>query len=119
MQPRFVEVNFGSLTIKFYPLSIGQLMELDEEMKAMFAASQGANPFEPDRYRKLVKVWTASASRGDPNITEDRIKEVVDLGNIIQVNRAVLGQTGLLAPPGTEPSSDPTSPQIGGDSSPA
>jgi hypothetical protein len=119
MASRYCEIDFGHVRVKFYPLTIGQLQELDDEMKAMMGVAKGDNPFEPTRFKKLEKIYTASAKRGDPSITEDVIRSIVDLSNIVEVNRAVLGQTGLLAAPGAESSSNPTKPLTGADSTPA
>lgn len=114
---KYFEIEFGSTKIKFFPLTIGQIQELEEEMKAM--GERGTNPFDPIRFAKMARLYTASARRGDPNVTEEMVKSVVDLSNIVEINRAVMGQFG--PPTVTDPAAAgeapiPTSPLNGGSS---
>lgn len=113
---KFCEVDFGSTRIKFYPLTIGQMQDLEEEMKAITGMKKGDDPFRKDRFEKLVRVFTESAKRGDPTVTEAQVKAVVDMENLAEVTRAVLGQTGMVKVAAEGSESTPTSPQIGGDS---
>ena len=110
-----VRIKFLSRTVVFYPLTIGQIQDHPEEIKTLTKAIKNPeDAFDPKRFGVLIKLHTMSAQRGDPSITEDDIRKIVDMGNIAEVNAAVLGQSGLLAEEGASPSSDPTSPPIGG-----
>ena len=114
MHIRGVTVKFLSRTVTFYPLTIGQIQSLGEELKALLGVANGADAFEGDRFAKLVRIYTASAKRGDPTITEEIVNEIVDMGNIQHVNAAVLGQSGLLADGDEADSTRPTNPPTGG-----
>jgi hypothetical protein len=125
MSDKFFEAKFGSLSIKFYALTIGQIQDLEEEMKAMMRIEKGANPFEPTRFAKMAKVYTASARRGDSNITIEQVTSVVDLDNMLLINDAVMGRIGKDRPSAAERAEAqgdleslpvPTSPLNGGSS---
>jgi len=111
---KFTEIAFGSRRVKFYALSIGTMCDLEDEIKALTGLKSGDDPFDKVRFAKLVRVFAASAQRGDPSVTEDDIRAVVDLGNMLEVSQAVLGQAGLQS---DGEAAVPTSPQIGGESS--
>ena len=112
MASKGLQVDFGSRKVTFYPLTIGQIQELEDEMKVLMGVGKDEFVFSPDRFAKLQRIYTASAKRGDPTITEDDIKLVVDLSNVALVNKCVLGQTfGEIAEAGD---GVPTSPQTGG-----
>ena len=99
----------------FYPLTIGMIQDHPEEIKALTRAIKNPeDAFDPKRFGVLIKLHTLSAQRGDPSITEDEVRKLVDMGNVAEVNAAVLGQSGLLAEEGASSSSDPTSPPTGG-----
>jgi hypothetical protein len=109
-----VEIRFGARSITFYPLTIGQIEELADEIAALRAPEQmDGNLFDVERFRKLVRIFTKSAKRGDPSITEEDIRAVVDVENIHEVTMAVMGQSRFrqISP---EEAGAPTSPQIGG-----
>jgi len=95
MQPKYLEVDFGSRKVKFYALDIGQIQEYEEELKVLMGVGKSPDEFvfSSDRFAKMQRIYTASARRGDPTITEDDIKKIVDLSNLALVNKAVLGQT--------------------------
>jgi hypothetical protein len=95
----FIEIEKGSLHVKFYPLSIAELEVLEEEMKVLVGATRYDFIFTPERFKKMLVVYHASAKRGDPTITEDQVKSVVDMFNMRHINSAVLGTYGQDAPP--------------------
>jgi hypothetical protein len=120
MASKYVEVDFGPLKVKFFALTLGQLQELEEEMQAMSGVAKGANPFDPARFAKLVRIYTASAKRGDPSVTEEQVRQIVDLDNLAEVNAAVLGQIGMHPTASNGGASvDPTRPLTGAVSTPA
>jgi len=113
--PKFREIE----GIRFYPLTIGQIQDYPEEMQALMGVTKGENPFDPERFAKLTKLYAASASRG-AEITIEQIRNVVDMDTIAKVNRAVLGNfndpTDANLPVGEEPT--PMRPQSGASSTP-
>jgi hypothetical protein len=117
--PRYVEVEFGATRIKFYPLTLLQIQDLQDELSAVTEIRRGANPFDPLVFAKLVRLYTASAKRGSEAITEAQVGALIDLDTMPLVNRAVLGvMTAADAPQGGPPLV-PTSPQTGGAPTPA
>jgi hypothetical protein len=123
MKDKEYTVSFGSISVTFYPLLVQHIRTMPEEMKALVGVKRGDDPFEPDRFAKLLKLWVVSARRGNPSVTEEQVEAVVDIRNLLFVNRAMLGQDPEEPLPKTVngsgaevADSTPTSPQIGGDS---
>lgn len=109
-----IEIKFLSRTVTFYPLTLRQIQDLSEEMKVLRDIDTD-NAFDPKRFAQLIKIFTASAQRGDKNLTEADIAELVDLENMADVTAAVLGQSGFK-PISAEDAAAPMSPRIGGTS---
>lgn len=127
MKDKNYSVEFGSYKVTFYPLLAKHIRTMPEEMQALVGVRKGDDPWQPERYAKLLKLWLASARRGDPNVTEEAVETVVDMRNLLCVNRALLGQdweeelSSSAKSNGVDtaaevPESAPTSPLIGGDS---
>jgi hypothetical protein len=111
-----VEVKFLSRTITFYPLTLRQIQELSEEMKVLRDIDVN-DAFSAERFGTLVKIFTASAQRGDKSLTESDISDLVDMGNVAEVTAAVLGQSGFRNI-SAEDAAAPMSPRTGGESTP-
>lgn len=117
-----LELTMGSITVKFYPLTLAIMQELEDELSVITSPrKEGENYFSKERIAKMMRVYVASAKRGDPAITEDDVKRVVDIQNVIELNLAVLGRTkkevaeaAANAPEGA--AQIPTSPLTGGES---
>ena len=109
-------VEFLGRSIVFFPLTIGQIQELGEELKAMIGVSKGADPFDPKHFEKLITVYLASARRGNASITREEIKGIVDLANMRSVNSAVMGASGLeeVSSEGGATQANPTKTLTGG-----
>lgn len=84
-------VKFGAKTITFYPLNVKHIRNHPDEVAALMTRGEGG-PFAPERFTKLLKLYTLSAQRGDASITDDDVESVVDMGNIKKMNKIVLGQ---------------------------
>src|SRR5258708_187190 len=84
-------VKFGAKTITFYPLNVKHVRNHPDEVAALMTRGEGG-PFAPERFTKLLKLYTLSAQRGDTSITEDDVESIIDLGNIAKMNKIILGQ---------------------------
>lgn len=113
-----LEVDFGPRKVTFYPLNIGQIQEYEEELKILMGVTKLDDDFvfSPVRFKKMCRLYTASAQRGDPTITEKDIEALVDLANLNQINKAVLGQTFGEQPLPEGDDGVPTRPLIGANS---
>ena len=106
----YVEVDFGVTKIKFWPLDLLQLQELQEDINLV---KQGSSMFAPDVLSRLIRLFAASAKRGNEQVTEQQVARLIDADTLGKVLRAVLG----ALPEGEgETTLVPTSPQIGGGS---
>lgn len=115
----FLEITVGTHTIKFYPLTLAQMQELEDELKVLRTREPGEEYFSKERIDKMMKVYIASAQRGDASVTDADIRKVVDIENVADLNMAVLGRkkdlTTATTIEGSKPSG-PMSPQTGGES---
>jgi hypothetical protein len=117
--PRFREID----GIRYCALTIEQVQDNPDLMQALFERGQDA--FSKERFDKLVQLFLMSAKRNNDIITEETIRKTVDMANIADVIRAVLGQPPLpdgpaatLLPSVPSVPAVPTSPQTGGASIP-
>jgi hypothetical protein len=113
-------VKFGSRTIIFCPLTVKHIRTMPDEITALTTVTKSENPFSPERFAKLLKLYTASAQRTDPNVTESDVENIVDFRNIYKINKALLGQDWRSEPKAgngadKESVQTPTSPPTGGE----
>jgi hypothetical protein len=109
-----VTIKFNTRQVTFYPLTLDLLQSMEGEMDA-FSAVTKDSAFNSDRLNKMLRVFTASAQLGDPTITENDVRKVVNTTNMLVLARLMFGQNV------EDPVADdgvPTSPQIGGSSTP-
>lgn len=110
-------ITFKSRTITFHPLTVKHIRNMPDEMSALM--TRGGSPFDPERFSKLLKLYTVSAQRGDTSITEEDVETIVDLSNISKINRVILGQNPdeeVVVSNSEETAPRPISPLIGGES---
>ena len=109
------EVKFGGKAVTFFPLSLQQLKELAADIEVFARLTQhGANSAE--QFAAVSRVFLASAQRGNKAVTQDDVDAVVDLDNLQDIMKAVMGKRTFQL---SEGDAGPTSPRIGGESSQA
>jgi hypothetical protein len=98
------------------PLTLGQLRRLMPKLREL--TEIGASMGEPE-IGVLVEIVTAALQRNYPEVTADRVENLLDLGNASAVLNAVLTGAGLrphgtaageAAAPGPSPGASPTIP---------
>lgn len=82
-------LKFKTTTITFYPLTVKHIRNHPDEMAALM--QRGASPFAPERFTKLLKLYTLSAQRGDASVTEDMVESIVDISQLARMNKVILG----------------------------
>jgi hypothetical protein len=89
MKDEELVLKFKTSTITFYPLTVKHIRNHPEEMKALM--QRGESPFAPERFAKLLKLYTLSAQRGDASVTEEMVESLVDISDLARINRVILG----------------------------
>lgn len=107
------EVKFGARAVVFYPLSLAQLRDFAKEV-ALFSQVDPGN-IGP-QFEGMLRVFLASAQRGNPAVNADDVAAVVDMENLFEVMKVVMGKRAFQL---SEGEANPTGPRIGGTSSPA
>ena len=118
MKSTALEVSVGPLTVKFYPLTLVQMQELEDALAVLRGADRKPDEayFSSRRISKMLPIYVASARSRDPSISEDDVKRVVDIENVASINAAVLGRTRDLVSDLKSGDETPTGPQTGGES---
>lgn len=111
------KATHGPLTIRFYPLNLKNMRNLESEVAVFLTRAQpGTNPFAVERIAANLALYTASAQQGDPSITREQVELVVNLRNMSTINRVLLGQSIKEEEDAKSAPQTPTSPQNGGES---
>ena len=110
-----VTLNLGGENYVVPPLNVDQLEEFtkqiellegpsalpqgDDERPADYAqrAAQALKDWVKTQRAALVTLTQAALSRNYPEMTEARVKEILDLGNLAAVSAAIMGSSGLVA----------------------
>lgn len=121
---RYLELKFLDKSVILYPLNLEIMQDHPEEVRALFEGTpKGEAPFGQERMAKLLRLFHASAQRGDAAVTLKQVSELVDASNILACTKAILGQDwdAVDDPPDVsakETAAPPTSPLTGGASTP-
>ncbi len=81
-------INMGGEDWTVPPLNLRQSRELLPKITGMRALTSD------EQYDIIVETITAALSRNYPDITADRVLDILDLGNKERCMSAVLGQSG-------------------------
>jgi hypothetical protein len=88
-----VRIKMGREERVVPPLSLGQLRRLQNDIKLVGEIEDGK--ISEDRMNAAVRIIHAALSRNYPDLTIEKVEEMVDLGNIAQIIAAVAGVSGL------------------------
>jgi hypothetical protein len=112
----FVEVTFGARSVRFYPLDLGWLRKNAHALEGLRKGTGGnLSALDADKMEMLGKILHASATRGNPSVTQEDVDAVIDVKNIFKVMGGVFNMSGFRQVP-AEQADDPTSPRTGGES---
>lgn len=95
------------LKVSFYPLLL-------EHARSVAMPDNPEERTAENAHASLLNQFLLSAQRGDPRVTLEDIKAVVDLENQLKISQAISGRAASFV--SAEDASGPTSPQNGGTS---
>jgi hypothetical protein len=87
-----VEIEMVGKTWVVPPLTLGQLRRLGSKVEVM---SADKSMMDPEVVDAVVAVVTAALRRNYPDLDEDQVADMLDMGNAPQVFVAVLTGSGL------------------------
>ena len=92
-EPEFegTPIKFGRRTIIIPPLNLKRLKKLLPEIQKL----QAGTPMTNEDEERIVKVVHSAIQRNYPEMTEEEVEEIVDLGNSMTVVKAIMGISGL------------------------
>ncbi len=84
-------LNLGGEDYIVPALNFRQLQQFKTEIAAMQNMSNSADPM--NELSTVIPVVTASLKRNYPDMTEEKVADLLDMGNYVNVFQAVLGIT--------------------------
>lgn len=114
------KVTFGGGELTLHPLNLAQLQELEGDIAQMRSINKDT-AMSSEANQRLARVLAVAAKRAQPDITPERVLEMIDMqdvsdGTVGEAVRVLMGASGLVpAQEGTN-GVGPPSPQTGGDS---
>ena len=97
-----VVVKMGTRDWVIPPLTLGQLRRLAPDLGRMTSLSAPAT-FDAETVAAIVRIVGTALRRNHPEVTDEALEEILDLGNVSDVLSAVLAGSGLRrATPGEE-----------------
>jgi hypothetical protein len=88
-----VEIKMGDRTYTVPPLNFRQLKKYSADLARFSTITNGGNPY--DGMTLAVPVITAAIQRNYPDVTEDEVSDMIDMGNYRRVLEAVMGVSGI------------------------
>lgn len=90
---RIIKMNGQDYVVA--PLKLRQLMEREGDIDRMNPSHPEAFTTGGERLTAMARVVAASLSRNYPDMTEDRVMDLLDMGNYNQAFNAALAVSGL------------------------
>ena len=91
-----LKINLGGEERVVPPLSFKRLRNLKAEMEVIQTVQTGTE-LTDEQAGAMIKIVHAAITRNYPDMTEDELSEMLDLGNIGKITKAVMGQSGFEA----------------------
>lgn len=112
------EAKFGAKTVTFFPLTLKQIRDLGPKLEDLrnTALTPAALMKDPQVFDRILDLFVEGAKRADPSITKDDVAAVVDMENMFDILEVMISMR--IRRPTAEDLERPTSPQIGGESTP-
>lgn len=92
--PKFdgVKMKIGEDEYVVPPLSFRKLKALANDIKSL----NNNDPNLNEKMDVMVRIIHAALSRNYPDITLDKVEEILDFGNVVPVIQAIMGTSGLV-----------------------
>ena len=87
-----VKVSMGGRDFILPPLTLGSLKRIGSKINTLSKIDSIPNEEQTDAIAQIV---LASVNRNYPEITQDELLEMIDLGNLKEIFEAVLGVSGI------------------------
>jgi hypothetical protein len=89
-----VSVRMGGRDFVVAPLTFRQLRQLRSELEQLNAMKIGTSLSDDDA-KALCKIVHASLSRNHPEVKQEEVEDLLDIGNALAVITAILTGSGL------------------------
>jgi len=93
-----VKVQMGGRDFTLPPLTLGALKKIGDKI---YILSEMSSIPTPDQIDAMAQIILSSVNRNYPEVKQDELIELLDLGNLKSVFEAVLGASGIVR--GSEP----------------
>ncbi|HUE67183.1 MAG TPA: hypothetical protein VMP38_03300 [Candidatus Acidoferrum sp.] len=90
-----VKVQMGGIEYMVPPLTLGQLRRLEPKIRAMSDLPPDAGGISTEQIDAIGEIVSTALSRNYPDMTPERVLELIDVANAREVILAVLTGAGL------------------------
>lgn len=88
-----VKVSLSGREFTLPPLTLGALKKIGDKISILSEMSTVPTPEQIDA---MCQIILSSVNRNYPEVTQDELLELIDLGNLKSVFEAVLGASGIV-----------------------
>ena len=105
-QPKYegVVVKMAGEDYVIPPLSFKQLKMLQDDMKQLNTATAASSS---DQQGVVLRIVLAALQRNYPDMTLEKLEDILDLGNIHEITQAIIGVNQLKKAMGLPPATPP------------
>jgi len=90
-----IKISMGGQEWMVPPLTLGQLRKLESKIRSMTEVAADARGMSAEQIDSVGEIVAAALSRNYPDMTSERVLELIDVGNARAVILAVLTGSGL------------------------
>jgi hypothetical protein len=90
-----VKVQMGGIEYLVPPLTLGQLRRLGPKIRAMSEVSPNVRGLSDEQIDAVAEIVSTALSRNYPDMSPEKVLEIIDVANAHEVISAVLTGAGL------------------------
>jgi len=88
-------ITLGRRAFVVPPLNLGRIKKLQDDLAILAMVPQDATRFEPHQLEAAITIIHSALTRNYPDLTREEVEDVVDMGNMENLMRAIMGQSGF------------------------
>ncbi len=84
-----IKLTLGGTAYTVPPLTLGALEDMQDQLASF---KRGV---DPESIKTVIDATTAGLQRNYPDITRDQVRDMIDLGNMVDVMNALMDVSGI------------------------
>jgi hypothetical protein len=90
-----IKIQMGGVEYMVPPLTLGQLRRLDPKIKSMRNVSSDGRVITAEQIDAIGEIVSTALSRNYPDMTAEKVLDLIDVANVSEVFYAVMTGSGL------------------------